>query len=114
MAKIFFFKFDSSFPCSAAGKDVGNTVRELIRLEDLQGNTVLHMAAWNNDVTIATLCVENGADVTTLNSNTVTALHLAATKGNLEVAEFLVSRGADVNMKDGDSKTPLHRYDGFD
>lgn len=85
-------------------------MRELVGTEDLQSNTVLHMAAWNNDVKTAQLCLDSGADVNTQKSNSATALHLAATKGNLEVADFLVSRGAGVNMKDGDSKTPLHRY----
>ena len=71
---------------------------------------MLHLAAWNNDVKTAELCLNNGADVNAIKHNSVTALHLAATKGNLGVAHLLISRGAIVHMKDGESKTPLHRY----
>lgn len=78
--------------------------------EDLQNNTVLHLAAWNNDVKTAELCLENGANANSKKSDETSALHLAATRGNLEVAELLLSRGASVDVKDGDSKTPLHRY----
>ena len=77
--------------------------------KDLQSNTVLHMAAWNNDVKIAELCLDHGSDVNTIKTKETTPLHLAATKGNLEMAQLLISRGAGVNMKDDDSKTPLHR-----
>jgi len=84
-------------------------VKELLGEEDLQGNTVLHMAAWNNDVKTAQLCLDIGADVNSLKCNSASALHLAATKGNLEMADLLISRGAGVNTKDKDSKTPLQR-----
>ena len=94
---------------TAADRDVDTNEKELLGIRDLQDNTVLHMATWNNDVKAAALCLEKGADVDCLKCGSVTALHMAATKGNLEVADLLISRGADVNKKDGDSKTPLHR-----
>lgn len=78
--------------------------------EDLQSNTVLHLAAWNNDVKTVEMCLNYGADVNVTKHNSITALHLAATKGNLGVAHLLISRGAKVDVKDEDSKTPLHRY----
>ena len=78
--------------------------------KDLQDNTVLHMAALNNDVKTAEVYLEHGADVNTRKSKEITPLHIAATKGNLEMVELLISRGAGANMKDGDSKTPLHRF----
>ncbi|XP_068698482.1 transient receptor potential cation channel subfamily A member 1-like isoform X2 [Montipora foliosa] len=92
-----------------ANRDDHTNKEELLRKEDLQSNTVLHLAAWNNDVKTAELCLNNGADVNAIKHNSVTALHLAATKGNLGVAHLLISRGAIVHMKDGESKTPLHR-----
>lgn len=98
------------FFSTAADRDVEINVKELLGEEDLQGNTVLHMAAWNNDVKTAQLCLEIGADVNTLKCNSASALHLAATKGNLEMADLLISRGAGVNTKDKDSKTPLQRW----
>ena len=76
--------------------------------KDLQDNTVLHMAALNNDVKTAKLCLDHDADVNTRKSKQTTPLRIAATKGNLEMVELLISREAGVNMKDGDSKAPLH------
>ena len=98
---------------TAADRDVDTNEKELVGTCDLQDNTVLHMAAWNNDVKTAELCLEKGADVDCFKRGSVTALHLAATKGNLEVADLLISRGADLNKKDGDSKTALHRFSQF-
>jgi len=95
---------------TAAEKDVDTTeLKQLLDNKDLQDNTVLHMAALNNDVKTAELCLGYGADVNTRKSKETTPLHMAATKGNLEMAELLISRGAGVDMKDGDSKTPLHK-----
>ena len=61
-----------------------------------------------NDVKTVELCVDCGADVNALKSDSVTALHLAAAKGNVEVVNFLISKGASVQVKDENSKTPLH------
>ena len=94
---------------AASDRDVDTNERELVGNEDLQSNTVLHMAAWNNDVETAELCLDHGTDVNTTKCKKFTALHVAAIKGNLEMAELLISRGAGVDMKDEDSKTPLHR-----
>ena len=94
----------------ASDNDVDTNTKEMVDNEDLQNNTVLHLAAWNNDVITAELCLENGANVNSKKCDEASALHLAAIRGNLEVAELLISRGAFVNVKDGDSKTPLHRY----
>ena len=95
---------------TAAGTDVDATeLKQLLDSKDSQDNTVLHMAALNNDVKTAELCLDHGADVNTMKSKETTPLHIAAAKGNLEMAELLISRGAGVNIKDGDSKAPLHR-----
>lgn len=95
---------------TAADREVDTTeLKQMLDDKDLQDNTVLHMAALNNDVKTAELCLDHGADVNTKKSKETTPLHIAATKGNLEMAELLISRGAGVNMKDGDSKAPLHR-----
>ncbi|PFX28694.1 Transient receptor potential cation channel subfamily A member 1 [Stylophora pistillata] len=93
----------------ASDSDLCTNTKEMVENEDLQNNTVLHLAAWNNDVKTAELCLENGANANSKKSDETSALHLAATRGNLEVAELLLSRGASVDVKDGDSKTPLHR-----
>ena len=100
----------TSYDLFSANRDVLINKEELLRKEDLQSNTVLHLAAWNNDVKTAELCLDNGANVNAPKHNLATALHLAATKGNLGVAHLLITRGAIVHLKDGDSKTPLHRY----
>ncbi|XP_078375252.1 uncharacterized protein LOC144658662 isoform X2 [Oculina patagonica] len=97
----------------AADAEVDTTQKQLVGNKDMQSNTVLHMAAWNNDVKTADLCLYHGFDVNTRKTKETTPLHIAATKGNLEMAELLISRGAGVNIKDGDSKTPLHRASQF-
>ena len=97
---------------TAADTDVDTTeLKRLLDSKDSQDNTVLHIAAMNNDVKTAELCLDHGADVdvNTMKSKQTTPLHIAAAKGNLEMAELLISRGAGVNIKDGDSKAPLHR-----
>ena len=95
---------------TAADTDFDKTdLKKLLESKDSQDNTVLHMAALNNDVKTAELCLDHGADVNAMKSKATTLLHIAAAKGNLEMAELLISRGAGVNIKDGDSKTPLHR-----
>ena len=97
---------------SFQGADKDNHTHELKQLldnKDLQDNTVLHMAALNNDVKTAELCLDHGADVNTRKSKETTPLHIAASKGNLEMAELLISRGAGVDLKDGDSKAPLNK-----
>ena len=95
---------------TAAERDVDTTeLKQLLDNKDLQDNTLLHMAALNNNIKTAELCLDHGADVNTRKSKETTPLHMAASKGNLEMAELLISRGAGVNMKDGDSKTPLHK-----
>ncbi|XP_068755474.1 transient receptor potential cation channel subfamily A member 1-like [Montipora capricornis] len=93
----------------ASERDANTNKEEILRDEDLHSNTALHLAVLNlNDVKTVELCLDSGADVNILTSNSVTPLHLAASKGNIEVADFLISRGANVHIKDGDSKTPLH------
>ena len=95
---------------TAAAKDGDTTeLKQLLDNKDVQDNTVLHMAALNNDVKTAELCLDYGADVNTRKSEETTPLHMAASKGNLEMAELLISRGAGVNMTDGDYKAPIHR-----
>ena len=95
---------------TAADTDVDTTeLKQLLDSRDSQDNTVLHIAALNNDVKTAKLCLDHGAEVNTMKSKETTPLHIAAAKGNLEMAELLISRGAGVNIKDGDSKAPLHR-----
>ena len=101
-----------SFFLTAADRDVDMTeLKQLLDKKDSQDSTVLHMAALNNDVKTAELCLDHGANVNTMKSKETTPLHIAVTKGNLEMAELLISRGAGVNMKDGDSKAALHRYE---
>lgn len=94
---------------TANDPDVETNKEELLQDEDLHSNTAIHSAVWNmNDVKTVELCVDCGADVNALKSDSVTALHLAAAKGNVEVVDFLISKGASVHMKDDNSKTPLH------
>ena len=107
---VFFIKLYSFF-LTAAERDFDTTeLKQLLDKKDSQDNTVLHMAALNNDVKTAELCLDHGVDVNTVKSKETTPLHIAAAKGNLEMVQLLISRGAGVNMKDGDSKAALHGF----
>jgi ankyrin repeat protein len=75
---------------------------------DFRGDTLLHEAAANRNVTVVKYLVSIGADVNVRNSNGGTPLHRAAwNDSNVEVLRYLVSQGADINIRNRDGRTPL-------
>ena len=72
------------------------------------GTTALHWAAYREDVPMARLLIQAGADAkarTRLGS--VTALHLAATTGNPQLVDLLLKAGAETDAANGNGTTPL-------
>lgn len=60
----------------------------------------LHVAATKNQLAIAKLLVENGADLSVRHPMTkATPLAQAALSGSTEVVKYLLSKGADPNIK---------------
>ena len=71
-------------------------------------DTPLHLAAANGHAAVATLLIDNKADINAKNNSGYTPLHLAALNGKEAVATLLIAKGAQVNAKDKYGYTPLH------
>lgn len=70
-------------------------------------NTALHLAAYNDNVEMAELLLDAGADINILKGS-FTPLGIAAYQNKQKILSFLIERGADVD-KTYSSYTPLHR-----
>lgn len=75
---------------------------------DEDGYTPLHRAAYSNNVEIARILIQYGADVNAKTEYGWTPLHSAVKWSNAEVAAFLLQHGADVNALSDGQQTPLH------
>nr|XP_012613886.1 putative POTE ankyrin domain family member M isoform X10 [Microcebus murinus] len=74
---------------------------------DIYGNSALHYAAFNGDLSIAATLRSHGASMETANKDQFTPLLLALSERKMEVAEFLINEKADVNVVDDLKRTPL-------
>jgi FOG: Ankyrin repeat len=74
---------------------------------DENGNTPLYYAAQKGARDIVKLLIENGADATIANNQSITPLHAVSKTGNKEIITILTENGADVNATDKEGKTPL-------
>lgn len=72
------------------------------------GETVLQLAARNNDKNLAELLVEHGADVNFKFENRHTALEDAFQGGNEEIAEYLIKQGAYLSKNSSLGYTELN------
>jgi len=73
-----------------------------LSIKDAQhdGNSVLHLAAKENNLALLRRLEESGVDINQKNDEGNTALHLAAmSTGNTEILKYLIAQGADVNLK---------------
>jgi ankyrin repeat protein len=78
------------------------------------GVTALHAAIDHENVQIALLLLENGADPNQAEANGTTPLHLALDAELPEVVEALCQLGADVNARNALGKTPLELARGLE
>ena len=81
---------------------------DLVFSQDSDGQTPLHLAAWNDQRELAELLLVTKADVNAKDKFGQTPLHLAADMGHKDVAELLLASQAEVNATDNDGRTPLH------
>ncbi len=97
------------------------TVRRLIyenpdlgHRRDERGFTPLVMATYSNQLEIAELLIEKGADVNEQDAMGNTPLMGVCFKGNLEIIEMLLAKGADVHFKNskGDSALSYAKMSG--
>jgi ankyrin repeat protein len=65
-----------------------------------EGNTLLHIAAVDNNLELLKRLERFKIDINAVNKNGFTALHLAAMKANNDqMMKYLISKGADVKIK---------------
>lgn len=76
--------------------------------KDEDGYTPLHRACYNNNVDIAKLLLQYGADVNARTVDQWTPLHSASKWSNAECVALLLQYGADVNAVSEGRQNPLH------
>lgn len=75
---------------------------------DDDGYTPLHRAAYSNNVEIAKILLEHGANVNAKTEFEWTPLHSAVKWSNAECAALLLQHGTDVNAVSQGQQTALH------
>lgn len=75
---------------------------------DEDGYTPLHRACYNNNVEIAKLLIQYGADVNARTLMQWTPLHSAAKWSNADCMALLLQHGADINAESEGKQNPLH------
>lgn len=91
-------------------------LREVIERRDRSGQTPLHHAVKNNEITFVRFLIDAGADVDAKDNNGNTPLNMfpvfdidGDNIGNyFDTLVLLISRGADINNKNRFGKTILH------
>lgn len=75
-----------------------------------RGDTVLHEAARQSDLSFAELLLEHGANMEARNDDGDTPIHVACQRVDDDTAvRFFVARGAAVDARDTEMGTPLHQ-----
>uniref|UniRef100_A0AAZ3S4Y1 Ankyrin-2 n=1 Tax=Oncorhynchus tshawytscha TaxID=74940 RepID=A0AAZ3S4Y1_ONCTS len=72
------------------------------------GYTPLHIAAKKNQMDIAVVLLQYGAETNILTKQGVTPLHLASQEGHADMAALLMEKGTQVNVPTKSGLTPLH------
>ncbi|MDP3788018.1 MAG: ankyrin repeat domain-containing protein [Candidatus Chromulinivorax sp.] len=94
-----------------------NEVRNLLRNnhdnidinhQDLGGNTLLHLAAFNNNPRMVQLLLRYHADPNIVDNQKQGALHASAGHSNDAIMQQLLNAGANPNTIDNGGRTPLH------
>jgi len=81
---------------------------DLVLAQDSSGLFALHWAARLNQVPLAQVLLDYGADLESVHRPTFsTPLKYAVFFGNLEIVRYLVQRGARLDNRGGGSTTPL-------
>src|ERR1043165_9756661 len=98
---------DTRLPDAAMKGDqaaVQSLLKQSVDVNSAQGdgNTALHWAAYRDDIELARLLLQSGADVKAKTRLAdMTPLHLAAANGSATMIELLAKAGADVNLPNG-------------
>jgi len=71
-----------------------------VNVKNLNGETPLHYACWNNNMSIVKALLDKGADINAVTDLGETCLHWALrTPDCTELVNYLLKRGVDVNIK---------------
>ena len=71
---------------------------DLITAVDVEGNNMLHIAAWSGNLVAAKYWLANGADINALNNQDESPLYVALESGSTKVADFYLSKGAQFTV----------------
>ncbi|MDR0289114.1 MAG: ankyrin repeat domain-containing protein [Rickettsiales bacterium] len=103
-------KFVEAFKCLLMHNDTDNFEKILTSSENmlcnLEGGTVLHLAAKLGYTDIVNDLIKNVGDINPVNGDGQTPLHLAAQNGHIDIVRALIEKGANPLLKNGDGKTP--------
>lgn len=80
---------------------------EVLRLWELDGCSLLHLACEFADIGMLELLLQYGANINASDSRGQTPLHRCILKGKASAVRLLLSRGADPQAMDREGKTPL-------
>ncbi|WP_264336644.1 ankyrin repeat domain-containing protein [Wolbachia endosymbiont (group B) of Chorthippus brunneus] len=80
-----------------------------VNVENSNGDTPLHQAAFWGHLDIVQYLIKNKANVKVKNNNGDTPLHEAVVRGYLEISECLIENGADVNVTYKHGNTLLYK-----
>lgn len=103
----------SKFLRAAERGDVGLVRRmiegspDLVAARSEDGDTALHLTAWQGHIDCSELLLEAGADVDARGDCDRTPLHYALEHENFEIVRLLVKAGANVRLADEWRRTPL-------
>lgn len=79
----------------------------LAHVNDVHGNTPLHLAVNYGHLPVARFLVRNNGNVGAMNLQGNTPLHVAAEKDHAPLAQLLLEYGAEVRARNQQSDTPL-------
>ena len=71
---------------------------DLITAVDIEGNSMLHIAALSGNLVAARYWLARGADINALNNKNESPLYVALESGSTKVADFYLSRGAQFTV----------------
>lgn len=83
------------------------TIADVSKVQDQDGRTLLHLAAGQNQTSIAKRLIELGVDLNSKDHVGYTPLHEAVRDGHRECAELLLKSGADTTIADNNENTAL-------
>jgi len=98
---------------AALGDDLAR-VKQLVidcgidpNIQDVNGWTPLHHAAWEGHLNVVKLLLEHGANPNVQDNDGETPLHSAVKGCHVDVARVLLDHGADPTIRDNKGRTPL-------